>query len=61
MPDRASAQSKGAAALRQLLVDKKVIVCVGPGGVGKTTSAAALAIGAARQGRRCAVLTIDPG
>ncbi len=60
MPDRASAQSKGAAALRQLLVDKKVIVCVGPGGVGKTTSAAALAIGAARQGRRCAVLTIDP-
>ena len=46
--------------LRTLLEKRKVIVCVGSGGVGKTTTAAALAIGAARSGRRAAVLTIDP-
>ncbi|MGI8575231.1 MAG: ArsA family ATPase [Egibacteraceae bacterium] len=37
-----------------------VIVCTGSGGVGKTTTAAALAVAAARQGRRTIVLTIDP-
>jgi anion-transporting ArsA/GET3 family ATPase len=37
-----------------------VIVCTGSGGVGKTTTAATLALGAARQGRRTIVLTIDP-
>jgi anion-transporting ArsA/GET3 family ATPase len=35
-------------------------VCVGCGGVGKTTLAAALALEAARRGRRALVLTIDP-
>jgi anion-transporting ArsA/GET3 family ATPase len=39
---------------------KKIIVCVGPGGVGKTTTAAALGALAARQGRRTLVCTIDP-
>ena len=38
----------------------QVVVCAGPGGVGKTTVAAALGLAAARQGRRVAVLTIDP-
>lgn len=38
----------------------RVVVCVGSGGVGKTTTAAALALHAARHGRRVAVLTIDP-
>lgn len=38
----------------------RVIVCAGSGGVGKTTVAAALAIAAARRGRRTAVVTIDP-
>ncbi|MER5390801.1 ArsA family ATPase [Saccharopolyspora sp. NPDC002686] len=37
-----------------------VIVCCGSGGVGKTTTAAALAVRAAERGRKTAVLTIDP-
>ncbi len=40
--------------------EKRILVCVGPGGVGKTTTAAALALVAARQGKRTLVLTIDP-
>ena len=44
----------------KLLKDSKLVVCVGSGGVGKTTTAAALAIAAARTGRKAAVLTIDP-
>jgi anion-transporting ArsA/GET3 family ATPase len=39
---------------------RHVIVCTGAGGVGKTTTAAALGIEAARRGRRTIVLTIDP-
>ncbi|HEX4248260.1 MAG TPA: ArsA family ATPase [Pseudonocardia sp.] len=38
----------------------KVVVCCGSGGVGKTTTAAALAVRAAEQGRQTVVLTIDP-
>jgi len=37
-----------------------VVVCCGAGGVGKTTTAAALALYAAERGRRVVVLTIDP-
>jgi len=37
-----------------------IIVCTGSGGVGKTTTAAALAVRAAERGRRAVVLTIDP-
>ena len=43
-----------------LLASAKVIVCCGSGGVGKTTTAAALALRAAERGRRTVVLTIDP-
>lgn len=43
-----------------LVRDGRLIVCVGPGGVGKTTLAAALAVRAAVLGRRAFVLTIDP-
>jgi anion-transporting ArsA/GET3 family ATPase len=39
---------------------QRLVVCVGTGGVGKTTVAAAIALRAARQGRRAMVLTIDP-
>jgi anion-transporting ArsA/GET3 family ATPase len=39
---------------------RSVIVCCGPGGVGKTTTAAVLAMEGARQGRRSVVVTIDP-
>ena len=40
--------------------DTGIIVCCGAGGVGKTTTAAALALRAAEQGRKVVVLTIDP-
>jgi anion-transporting ArsA/GET3 family ATPase len=39
---------------------RKIICCVGSGGVGKTTTAAALALRAAMDGKRALVLTIDP-
>ena len=44
----------------ELLGDKRVLVCVGSGGVGKTTTSAALALQAALAGKRTLVLTIDP-
>ena len=43
-----------------LIRERGIIVCVGSGGVGKTTTAAAIGVEAARQGRRVLVLTIDP-
>ncbi|MEY9875653.1 anion-transporting ArsA/GET3 family ATPase [Streptacidiphilus sp. MAP12-33] len=45
-----------------LLDDRKtrIIVCCGSGGVGKTTTAAALGLRAAERGRKVVVLTIDP-
>jgi len=43
-----------------LLDERHIIVCVGTGGVGKTTVSSALAIAAAQRGRRALVLTIDP-
>lgn len=39
---------------------RKIIVCVGSGGVGKTTTSAAIALRAAIDGARVCVLTIDP-
>ncbi|MGI8808708.1 MAG: ArsA family ATPase [Acidimicrobiales bacterium] len=42
------------------LTGRTVVVCCGSGGVGKTTTAAALAVEGARQGRRACVVTIDP-
>lgn len=44
----------------QLLASSRIVVCVGSGGVGKTTVAAALALQGALEGRRTMVLTIDP-
>jgi anion-transporting ArsA/GET3 family ATPase len=46
--------------IRTLVGGARVIVCCGSGGVGKTTVAAVLALEGARQGRRTAVVTIDP-
>jgi len=52
--------STAAEHVKKLITESKLVVCVGSGGVGKTTTAAALAIAAARSGRKAAVLTIDP-
>lgn len=46
--------------LAAVLADASLVVTCGPGGVGKTTTAAALALGAAADGRRTIVVTVDP-
>jgi anion-transporting ArsA/GET3 family ATPase len=43
-----------------LLEGKRIVICAGSGGVGKTTTSAALAMGMAATGLRVAVVTIDP-
>jgi anion-transporting ArsA/GET3 family ATPase len=46
--------------LAALVDSAAVLICCGSGGVGKTTTAAVLAMEAARRGRKAAVVTIDP-
>jgi Mrp family chromosome partitioning ATPase len=48
--------------MKSILSDRstRVVVCCGAGGVGKTTTAAAMALRAAEYGRHVVVLTIDP-
>lgn len=46
--------------LRSLVESRRVLVCAGAGGVGKTTVAAALSLAAAQRGKRVLCLTIDP-
>src|SRR5579875_2208440 len=59
--DRAAARAAhGVGQLRERLEGKRICICAGPGGVGKTTVSAALALGLAAEGRRVAVVTIDP-
>jgi anion-transporting ArsA/GET3 family ATPase len=47
-------------ALSRVALEGQTIICAGPGGVGKTTCAAAIALEGARLGRRACVVTIDP-
>ncbi len=46
--------------MSKLLKDKRVVICCGSGGVGKTTTAAALALTGVAKGLKTLVLTIDP-
>ena len=46
--------------LAELIASRDTIVVVGPGGVGKTTTSASLALQAARSGKTVLVLTVDP-
>ena len=50
----------GADQLNDLIATSKIVICSGSGGVGKTTTAAVLAMEAAKAGRRAVVVTIDP-
>src|SRR5581483_6857376 len=49
-----------AMSIAELLAGKRVCVCCGSGGVGKTTTSAAVALGLATEGAKVAVVTIDP-
>jgi anion-transporting ArsA/GET3 family ATPase len=44
----------------ELVDDRRVVICCGTGGVGKTTTAAVIALEGARRGRKACVVTIDP-
>ena len=46
--------------LTHLLTTRRIVVCLGSGGVGKTTLSASLGLWGALNGRRTAILTIDP-
>jgi anion-transporting ArsA/GET3 family ATPase len=47
-------------AVADLVSERSIVVCCGSGGVGKTTTAAVLALEGARRGRKTVVVTIDP-
>ena len=49
-----------AASLAEAIETSELLLTCGPGGVGKTTTAAALGVAAARAGRRTVVVTVDP-
>ncbi|MFJ8543812.1 ArsA family ATPase [Streptomyces sp. NPDC093586] len=66
-PDRRGESGRRLSAARVLDIDPllenprtRIVVCCGSGGVGKTTTAAALGLRAAERGRKVVVLTIDP-
>jgi anion-transporting ArsA/GET3 family ATPase len=63
MPKRSAnpqKRSTGGPHLAKRLHGKRVCVCLGAGGVGKTTTSAALGFGLAARGQKVAVVTIDP-
>jgi len=57
---RAARSGRGSRALAAALAERRILVVCGSGGVGKTTTAAALALQAALEGRRVLACTIDP-
>ncbi|MDQ2699730.1 MAG: AAA family ATPase, partial [Actinomycetota bacterium] len=48
------------AAISDVLENNRICICAGSGGVGKTTTSAAIALGMAARGHKVCVLTIDP-
>ena len=48
------------ASLRELIEGRRILICCGSGGVGKTTTSASLALTAALLGKKAVVCTIDP-
>jgi anion-transporting ArsA/GET3 family ATPase len=61
MSDAAPSPSPSASpGLADVVAERSIVVCCGSGGVGKTTTAAVIALEGARRGRRTVVVTIDP-
>lgn len=58
--ENSSACSEGFTVMIEILKKSKVVICMGTGGVGKTTLSASLGVLAAQEGLRTLVLTIDP-
>ena len=58
--DRATNASASFGSLRDTIEQAQLILTCGPGGVGKTTTAAAIGVAAATAGRRTVVMTVDP-
>jgi anion-transporting ArsA/GET3 family ATPase len=56
----ATPTAPAAEGMSELLKGKRVCICAGSGGVGKTTTSAAIALGLAARGAKVAVVTIDP-
>ncbi len=46
--------------IEDVIGDRQIVICAGSGGVGKTTTSAAIALGMAARGLKVCVLTIDP-
>ncbi|MCI0480955.1 MAG: PhoH family protein, partial [Candidatus Dadabacteria bacterium] len=46
--------------LDRLVEECRIVVCIGSGGVGKTTITSVIALEAASRGRRTLALTVDP-
>lgn len=59
-PPTGGGTAAATASLRDLVEHRAILICSGSGGVGKTTTAAVLAMEAATLGRRAVVVTIDP-
>ncbi|MGI8920544.1 MAG: ArsA family ATPase [Solirubrobacteraceae bacterium] len=55
-----AAETSDRPSVAELLVGCRVCICAGSGGVGKTTTSAAIALGMAARGAKVAVVTIDP-
>ena len=48
------------ASVESVIEGRDIVICAGSGGVGKTTTSAAIALGMAARGKKVCVLTIDP-